>query len=163
MRARSRRAPIALLAVAAALLASVEARAETCTVGAGAVAFGIYDPLAPAPLDSSTGSVQVTCTSDRPPRVTYEIQLDTGQAGSFAPRAMASGVSQLTYNLYIDAARSAVWGDGTGGTAVITADYNLTPPGSTQTDPYTVYGRVPAGQVVAIGSYLDTITVTLIF
>ena len=126
------------------------------------MAFGIYDPLAAAPLDS-TSTVQVTCTSDRPPRVTYEVQLDTGQAGSFAPRAMTNGLSQLTYNLYIDAARSAVWGDGTGGTAVVTADYNLTPPGSTQTDTYTVYGRVPAGQVVTVGSYLDTITVTLVF
>jgi spore coat protein U-like protein len=150
------------LACAAGLLASAGAKAETCSVSAGGVAFGIYDPLAPAPLDS-TSTVQVTCTSDRPPAVTYEIRLDTGQAGSFAPRIMTNGVSQLTYNLYIDAARSAVWGDGTGGTAVVTADYNLTPPGSTQTDSYTVYGRVPAGQVVTVGSYLDTIIVTLVF
>lgn len=151
-----------LLSCGAGLLASASARAETCTVSAGGVAFGVYDPLGVAPLDS-TGTIQVTCTSQTPPRVTYEVQLDPGQAGSFLPRAMASGASQLTYNLYIDAARSAVWGDGTGSTAVVTADYNLTPPGSTQTDTYTVYGRIPAGQVVTVGNYLDTITVTLVF
>jgi spore coat protein U-like protein len=160
--APTRRCLTVLLAGAAVLLASAAARSETCTVSAGGVAFGVYDPLAVAPLDS-TGTVQVTCTSSPPPRVTYEVQLDAGQAGSFAPRAMTSGADQLTYNLYIDAARGAVWGDGTGGTAVVTADYNLTPPGSTQTDTYTVYGRAPAGQVVTAGSYLDTITVTLIF
>jgi len=160
--ARARRYLAGLLAGLAGLLVSAGAWAETCSVSAGSVAFGIYDPLAGAPLDS-TGSIQATCTSDRPPRVTYEIRLDTGQAGSFAPRAMAGGASQLSYNLYIDAARSAVWGDGSGGTSVVTADYNLTPPGSTQTDSYTVYGRVPAAQVVTAGSYLDTITVTLEF
>lgn len=158
----TRRCLAVLLAGAAGLLASGDARAETCSVSAGSVAFGIYDPLAAGPLDS-TGIIQATCTSASPPRVTYEIRLDTGQAGSFAPRAMAGGASQLSYNLYIDAARSAVWGDGSGGTSVVTADYNLTPPGSTQTDSYTVYGRVPAAQVVTAGSYLDTITVTLEF
>ena len=151
-----------LAGLAGLLVAGGAARAETCTVSAGSVAFGIYDPLALGPLDS-TGTIQATCTSARPPHITYEIRLDAGQAGSFAPRAMAGGASQLTYNLYIDAARSAVWGDGSGGTSVVTADYNLTPPGSTQTDSYTVYGRVPAAQVVTAGSYLDTITVTLEF
>ena len=163
MTAPARRYLAGLLAgLAGLLVAGAGARAETCTVSAGSVAFGIYDPLALGPLDS-TGTIQATCTSDRPPAVTYEIRLDTGQAGSFAPRAMTSGGDQLTYNLYIDAARSAVWGDGSGATAVVTADYNLTPPGSTQTDSYTVYGRIPAAQVVTAGSYLDTITVTLEF
>lgn len=162
MTARMGRCLAGLVVAAATFLVNAAARAETCTVSAGSVAFGIYDPLAGTPLDS-TGTVQVTCTSERPPRVTYEIQLNTGQSGSFAPRAMTNGMSQLTYNLYIDAARSAVWGNGTSGTAVITADYNLTPPGSTQTDSYTVYGRVPASQSVTVGSYLDTITVTVVF
>ena len=162
MTARTLRCLAVLLAGAASLLTSERVRAETCTVSAGGVAFGVYDPLGVAPLDS-TGAIQVTCTSQSPPRVTYEIQLDPGQAGSYMPRAMAGGASQLVYNLYIDAARSAVWGDGSGGTGVVTADYNLTPPGSTQTDTYTVYGRVPAGQVVSVGNYMDTITVTLVF
>jgi spore coat protein U-like protein len=153
---------VALLAVAAGLLACTSARAETCTVSAGSVAFGIYDPLAVGPL-GTTGTIQVTCTSDRPPHVTYELHLDTGQAGSFTPRAMTSGADQLTYNLYIYAARSAVWGEGSGSTAVVSAGYNLTRPGSTTTDSYSVYERVPAGQLVTAGSHLDTVTVTLIF
>lgn len=162
MTARGRLCLAALLAGAAVLPAGAGARAESCTVAAGGLAFGVYDPLAAAPLDA-TGILQVTCTSDAPPHVTYEVQLDAGQAGSFAPRAMTGGTGRLVYNLYIDAARSTVWGDGTGGTAVVAADYNLTRPGSTQTDTYTVYGRAPARQAVTAGSYLDTITVTLVF
>ena len=44
------------------LLAGLEARAAAdCSLAATGVAFGVYDPLASAPDDSS-GSVTVTCT-----------------------------------------------------------------------------------------------------
>jgi spore coat protein U-like protein len=76
---------------------------------------------------------------------------------------MTNGASLLNYNLYTDATRTAVWGDGTGGTAVVSIKYSLPPAGTTQTDTHTVYGRAFAGQVVSVGSYLDTITVTLVF
>jgi spore coat protein U-like protein len=95
--------------------------------------------------------------------VDYEIKLDTGQAGSYAPRAMTNGSSLLTYNLYTDATRTVVWGDGAGGTSVVSIKYALARPGDTQTDTWTVYGRVGARQVVSTGTYLDTITVTLVF
>ena len=153
----------ALLAITAGLLSSAGARAaETCTVSAVGTNFGVYDPLSAVPLDT-TGTLQVTCTSGLPVIVDYEIQLDAGQLGSYAARAMTNGASLLTYNLYTDATRTAVWGDGTGGTAVVGIKYSLPPAGTTQTDTYTVYGRAPARQVVTVGSYLDTITVTLVF
>ena len=149
--------------VLAILLSAGAARAETCTVSATSVAFGTYDPLAGAPLDTA-GSVSVTCTSGPPPpRVDYDVLLTTGQAGSYGPRAMTNGVSQLNYNLYIDSARTQRWGDGGGGTSVISVRFNVTRPGSTQTDTYPVYGRVFAGQNVSTGSYLDGITVTVNF
>jgi spore coat protein U-like protein len=105
----------------------------------------------------------VTCTSALPVIIDYEILLDTGLVGTYAPRAMTNGASLLNYNLYTDATRTAVWGDGTGGTAVVSIKYSLPPAGTTQTDTHTVYGRAFAGQVVSVGSYLDTITVTLVF
>jgi spore coat protein U-like protein len=46
---------------------------------------------------------------------------------------------------------------------VVGIKYSLPPAGTTQTDTYTVYGRAPARQVVTVGSYLDTVTVTLVF
>ncbi len=152
-----------LLAAAVTLLSAAVARAETCTVSTTSVAFGTYDPLAGAPLDT-TGTVSVTCTSGGPPpRVDYDILLSTGQAGSYGPRAMTNGTSQLNYNLYTDSARSQRWGDGSGGTSVISVRFNVSPPGSTQTDDYPVYGRVFAGQNVTTGVYLDSITMTVNF
>jgi spore coat protein U-like protein len=153
----------ALLAAAAGLLPSAGASAaESCTLSGGSANFGIYDPIAAAPLDT-TGTLQVTCTSGLPVIVDYEIHLDTGQGGSFVPRAMTNGSSLLTYNLYTDATRTVVWGDGTGGTGLVSIKYALPRPGVTQTDTWTVYGRIGAGQVVSTGTYLDTITVTLVF
>ena len=161
MTARARNCLTALV-LAVGLLANAGARAEVCTVGTTAVAFGIYDPLAVAPLDT-TGNVAVTCTSVGDSRVRYDVELSTGQAGSYNPRAMTNGVSQMTYNLYTNAARSKIWGNGSGGTHDIKANYKLLPIGSTQTDNYTVYGRVFPGQSVTVGSYLDTIIVTVTF
>lgn len=155
--------PLLLMLVAGlALSAASAARAgQVCTVSATDMAFGNYDPFVGAPLDS-TSTISVTCTRVGNRRVRYEIQLDTGQSGSYNPRAMTNGVSQLNYNLYRNAARTRIWGDGTSGTVVRRRRYNL-PPGGMRTRNETVRGRVFAGQNVTIGSYLDTITVTVIF
>lgn len=152
-----------VVSLAVATLVPIDAaRAETCTVSATSVAFGSYDPLAGAPLDT-TGTVSVTCVSGTPPKVGYEILLSTGQASSYGPRAMTNGVSQLNYNLYTDSGRTDRWGDGSGGTSVISVSFKLPPPGSSQTDNYPVYGRIFAGQNVTTGIYLDNITVTVNF
>ena len=150
------------LLAAAALLVAERAHAETCTISASSMAFGVYDPLAASPLDT-TSTIQVTCTSVGNPKVKYDVSLDKGQAGSYNPRAMTDGSSQLNYNLYTNASRTTIWGDGKGGTAKVSAKYDLLPVGSTQTDSYTVYGRVFAGQTVTVGAYLDTITATVKF
>jgi spore coat protein U-like protein len=161
--ARTGRGLVLLLTLGIGALAGAPARAgQTCTVSGNDLAFGLYDPQAGGALES-TGSVDVTCTSVGDKRVTYDIHLDTGQSGSFNTRALTNGISQLNYNLYTNAPRSQIWGDGSAGTKVVSARFNLTPVGSTQTDSYTVYGRVFAGQNVSTGSYLDTITVTVFF
>ena len=151
----------ALLAVLGVLLCSVPARAEFCVVAANDLAFGIYDIFSPGPLDSST-TLRVSCLSWFPPGVDYEIELSTGQAGSFNTRAMTNGTSQLNYNLYTNASRTTTWGDGTSGTSIITEAYSL-PSFRIRRIDYRVYGRVFSGQSVTSGTYLDTITVTVIF
>ncbi len=64
----------------------------------------------------------------------------------------------LNYNLYLDAARTSIWGDGTGGTALFTV---AIPSGKAVN--VTIFGRIPAGQDVAAGSYSDSIVVTIQF
>jgi len=150
------------LAGGLALLAASPAEAgQDCTVSATDMAFGNYDPFAGTALDS-TSTVSVTCIRVGNRRVRYEIQLSTGQSGSYNPRAMTNGTSQLNYNLYRNGARTRIWGDGTSGTVVRRRTYTL-PVGGTRTRDETVRGRIFAGQNVTVGSYLDTITVTVIF
>jgi len=160
----TRRPSLLLLLVAGLALSAGSAAmaGQDCTVSATDMAFGNYDPFAGAPLDS-TSTVSVTCTSVGNARVRYEVQLNTGQSGSYNPRAMTNGVSQLNYNLYRNANRTRIWGDGSSGTAVRRRNFRLAPVGSTRTRNETVRGRIFAGQNVTVGNYLDTITVTVIF
>jgi spore coat protein U-like protein len=120
-----------------------------CTVSATGVAFGAYDPFSSASLDS-TGNVAVTCNPSTP----YTIALSPGNAAQ-SDRRMLSGANILAYNLFTDATRTAVWGDGTGAT--------LTVSGSGIAGGHPIYGRIPARQNVAVGIYSDAITVTVTF
>lgn len=127
-----------------------------CSLSGAAIAFGIYNPIILTALDTA-GSVIYRCGgSDH----NITITLSRGGGTSFATRRMVKGTEQLFYNLYRDAARTVIWGDGTGGTQAFT----IGNPQANNTDlSVPIFGRIPAGQNVSVGSYNDTITVTLIF
>ena len=149
-----RRASTVLAAAAAAALAPSAARAApTCSFGvANALAFGVYDPLAAASTDSSS-TLSYRC----PPGQPLRISLDAGLTGSYAARELRMGGERLLYNLYLDAARSIVWGDGTGGSQV---GPGVITRGAGGTTTAYVFGRIPAGQDPVAGVYGDTIRVT---
>lgn len=115
--------------------------------------FGAYDPLSSAPLDSM-GSVTYNC----PPPLSPQVAISQGGAGSFAPRAMTNPADPmpLQYNLYVDAARTTVWGDGSGQTSA-----PAVPSGNGASIP--IYGRVFPQQDVAAGTFSDTVVVTFNF
>lgn len=136
-------------ALAALLLLAAPALAADCTVGASGVAFGNYDVFSPTALNGA-GTVSVACS----PATGYSIGLSTGN-GSYSQRWLGSGAATLDYNLYTDASRSVVWGDGTSGTSTVG--------GSGESVDHPVYGSVPAQQNVTAGSYADTIIVTVTF
>ena len=78
-------------------------------------------------------------------------------SSSGTTRRMAGGTDFLSYELYQDSSRSTVWGSGVAaGETIVTA-----PSKAART--FTVYGRVPAGQDVAAGSYNDTVVATINF
>jgi spore coat protein U-like protein len=148
-----------LLAAALALVPQrVLAIGETCTVQASGVNFGIYDPFNSTPTDA-TGTASVTCSALASVLVSYTIRLSTGGSGSYASRTLTSGSYTLNYNLYTSAAHAAIWGDGSAGTSTVSDSY-LLEIGSVTRD-YPVYGRIPAAQNAAVGTYSDTITVTV--
>lgn len=127
-----------------------------CTVTATSHAFPDYYPLSGSAADTSS-DVTVECSGLLDLAIT--VSLSTGSSGSYAPRTMYKGTDTLNYNLYTNTGRTTVWGDGTGGTSVVS--YVLVPIIlNHRTD--TVYGRVPASQTTAVpGYYSDTITVTV--
>lgn len=118
------------------------------------LAFGNYAPLSAAPTDS-TSQMQIRCVS-APFGGVITVDLSPGQC-TYLNRCMRSGANSLYYNLYMDAARTTVWGDGTGGTDhhVIIVNRGLF------RRTLDVYGRIPPLQDVPAGNYSDTITVTV--
>lgn len=125
------------------------AGAATCTVSITNAAFAAYDVFAKTKA-TSTGKVKVKCNLI----ASYTIALSAG-SGTFTSRVMASGSYQLAYNLFIDSSHTTIWGDGTSGTSTVSA----TSLGAT----YSVYAMIPALQNVPVGSYSDTITVTVTY
>jgi spore coat protein U-like protein len=153
------------LLVGAILLVCSSSRAyallQSCSVSATALSFGPYDPSSATARDS-TGTVTVTCTAILlGVSASWDILLSTGSSGSFTPRRLLSGGNSMQYNLYIDAGRTQVWGDATGTTAKV-SDSRFVVVGTSQYS-YTTYGRIPALQNLAPGTYTDAITVTLNF
>lgn len=130
--------------------------AGVCTITPlGSLNFGIYDVFSTIPVDA-TGSIQILCDQTQPHVI---ISIGPSQnSGGFNPRKMkkSSLGDFLSYNLYSDAGRTVTWGDGTGGTSAVTQKaFKNTPL------VVTIFGRIPAGQDVYVGSYSETVTVTI--
>ena len=133
-----------------------------CTIDSTNLAFGNYDPLATGPVNQ-TSTVNVRCTLATP----YTVGLNTGaNAGSsgtaFANRSMVGPAgNQLKYQLYTDAGRTAIWGDGTNGTQTISGTGTGVLIASPQAR--TVYGQIPGGQDVQPGASSDTVVATITY
>ena len=145
---------IALLATAAIVGLPFSALA-VCSLSSTSISFAIYDVFSTNPLDTN-GSIVYRCgNADN----NISISLDRGGASSFNPRQMLNGSQVLNYNLYLDAARTIIWGDGTGGTQT----YFIKNPPNNQDVTVPVYGRIPTGQSVTKRASSNTITLTINF
>ena len=116
------------------------------------IAFGTLNPLA----DNDTqGDIVWVCTAG----TNTVIELDGGGSGNILARTMA-GPGALPYQLYTDAGRSQVFGDGTTGNSVPVSGTGYASP-----DTVTVYGRVAQAdaQSATNGNYNDTVVVTIVF
>lgn len=138
--------------VVTGVLGSSPAEAAKCTITSSPITFGPYDVFSSAPVDS-VGSLLFNCTGAK----NVSIEISQGQSGTFQPRALRQGAESLYYNLFLDAARSTVWGNGTGGTQTYVTD-----PGKEDVT-VTIYGRIPPEQDISFGSYADAVTVTINF
>ena len=138
-----------------------QAWGQLCSASATGLAFGNYQPLG-GPTVTTTATLTVTCN---PPgsvsvAVLYTIRLSTGTGGSFTPRSMGGPSVRLNYQVYTDSGYTQIWGDGTSGTSTVSDGYllGLVLP---ITRTYPAYGRITAGTSAMVGSYTDTITMTV--
>ena len=147
------------LVIALFLLLASGAEAA-CTVSTTPVNFGAYDVFSTAPLDA-LGTISVSCTGKKKKKIKVTISIgQSPNSGSFNPRQMkhTTLADLLDYNLYTNKKRTKIWGDGTGGTSVVKKKVK-----ANKTKVFKVYGRIPPLQDVSAGSYLDTLTVTIVF
>jgi len=151
-----------LLTIAGLLLCALPKHVSAaCSVTTLTLAFGNFSPLSFRPHDS-VGNIAVTCTGTPGAAVRYSLVLNPGSGGTFAQRRMRLGSgATLNYNIYADAARSIVWGDGNSGSLVVADAYSLA--GLSVTRNYPVYGRIFGNQNAPVGVYTDSILVTLHF
>lgn len=158
----------AVLGVAASLLLyGAPLQAASCTISATPAGFGIYDETQ---NDTAIATISGSCTRGARDNdiVSSTVTLSTGASGTYASRQMVNGANRLNYNLYVNPARSLVWGDGSGATATVNAltrqgNGRFLNPNATRTYSLPAYGRIPAGQSVPRGNYADTITVTITY
>jgi spore coat protein U-like protein len=135
-------------------LGRAEAQSRCTIITTTAVSFGAYHPFDDRPLDSA-GMLTLEC-AEVPAGSSLRITISRGQSGSFSPRRLRFRNHALLYNLFLDAARSMIWGDGTGGSAVYTA---RAPAGRPLSIP--IFGRIPPRQNVAPGTYTDRLILTV--
>lgn len=138
-------------------LLSVDGFAFHCEVSTTPVSFGVYDVFSFSPLDT-TGTLSVACNNLEKKQMPVTVSISRGGAASFNPRQMQQigGTSRMNYYLFLDASRTAIWGDGTGGSSTFTGTID-------RASPLTVpiYGRIPARQNLRAGAYRDNLVVTV--
>lgn len=122
-----------------------------CRIAVTDLAFGEYDPLvvhASQGLDG-TALVRVVCTRNERATILME------ENGS-PVRVLTDGNHRISYGIFADPARTQAWGIA-GNAVQVNFDDGSIP------RELTVYGRIPAGQVVPAGPYSDAVTATVDF
>ena len=141
---------IVLLAAVAAMAGPRPALADcvscSCSLNSSGLVFGPYNPR--RPTTGSVGVIGVTCDGDNG----YLINLSSGSSGTAALRTLHNGSDVLNYNLYKDVTRTIVWGDGANG---------FTGVSGSGTANYNVYGGIFGNQVPLVGTYIDTLVISV--
>jgi spore coat protein U-like protein len=149
---------LTLTGIALAFVSPEVAQAIQCRVTVNPINFGIYMPLTPTPVDV-IGQVDVRCQAQPG---SFTIIIGPGISGNQLARTLlAGGPGVLNYNLYIDAARTQIWGDGTLPTFVVSGVRTARRRPSFYN--YPVYGRIFANQAPNPGIYNDNLLVTVLF
>jgi spore coat protein U-like protein len=148
---------VLVLVLAALWSGAVQAGPFSCAIASVSGISLSYNPNASNALVGS-GTVTVNCSKTGGNTATrhLEIGAGTGLNATGGQNRAANGSSRLTYALRRDAALTAAWGDTAGSRlAATTTSVNST------TVTLNWWFTAAAGQTVATGTYLDTVTLRL--
>lgn len=127
--------------------------AQTCMVNAVTMNFGSYDPHNPV-ATLTTGTISFHCLSSVP----VKIKLLNGNGGGPRGTHLNFRNSALQFELFLDPARTTLWGDGLNGTAY----YSGQAPQANTTTTVPVFGEIPSGQpLLPAGAYNDMLTIEI--
>jgi spore coat protein U-like protein len=145
----------AVLFLLSASPADAQLSSAVCSMSASGVNFGTTTGEA----TTAVGNLVLRCTGNG--NVSYSIALTTGLSGVYPLRQMGSGGSdRLAYNLYTEASLGTIWGNGSGGSQLVTGRLQF------QGQPVLIVvvpvrARLPIQPAPAPGSYQDIILATL--
>lgn len=125
---------------------------NNCTIAATNITFASQSTLTTDV--SGSGQLTIQCTNND----AYRVALSGGISGTVSTRRMTGTTgASVDYQLYLDSARTTIWGDGTSGTS------QLTGIGSGLVQFVPIYARVPSQSTPLPGVYTDTVTATIQF
>ena len=152
------------LALAAALDASAQFRsprqvaaprtAESCRLNTRPLDFGAYEDGSPAAV-LTTATIDLVCRGIGEATAAIVTAGPSANTGTYQNRALRNGDSYLRYQVYINSARTIVWGDGTQDTQPVVV------PGPATNRSFTVYGGMGNSQSGEVGRYSDVLRITV--
>ena len=132
-----------------------------CQVYTPVFSFGRRDLVSTQNPIYASSAIDVRCVKTIDPGFEVTVDFDVSGLPPASPRELAASESRLTYNLYLNAAMTDRWGDGTGGSQTIKDAIELKGNIRDVTRTYLLYGRVDGGQQGEIGFYEGVVAARL--
>ena len=147
----------------AAPRAPCPARAAECQLSTPVYNFGRHQMNATAAPILAENTIGITCTrSPTAQGLTVEVDYELLGLPPEPDRGMRHREpGTLRYDLYVDAGRKQIWGDGKGGTKTVKDSLELNDNNRVVTRTHQIYGTVHGQQQVDTGQWLGFVAVRL--
>ena len=126
----------------------------TCTITTTNMNFGSYNSTQ---ASSTLAQATITATCSNGTNAVVSLNAGVNAGGDSRRKLKNTGNQVLNYDIFTIIDYSLVWGDGTGGTITLPIFSEGNP------ETLTAYGAISPGQNVPVGSYSDTVAVTITY